>query len=271
MIRFCPNLHFLYREYPFLDRFAAASDAGWTGVEMTFPYDVPAARIRAAADRAEVTIVEFNAPAGSIVRGERRGLAAVPGCEAEYLAQIRVGIAYARELGCRLLLSLAGVVRPGDSRDAATRTFVDNLRAAADICGEAGIVLLIETNNLRDNPHYYLRTVADARAVVEEVRHPNLRVVFDFYHVQINEGDVTRRYLEALDLTEHVQIGNPPDRNEPGVGELDYGHIFRVIERSGYRGWVGGEFFPASGQTAQSLDRMKVLGVTPGSADAQNG
>src|SRR5215207_746221 len=110
MLRFCPNLHFMYREHPFLERFAAAARDGFTAVEMTFPYDEPADRVRAAADAAGVRSIEFKAPSGTTVNGLQRGLAAVPGRSEDYLAQIRTGIDYARAFDCRLLLSLAGVV-----------------------------------------------------------------------------------------------------------------------------------------------------------------
>lgn len=262
MIRFCANLHFMYREVPLLGRFAAAAKDGFAGVEMTFPYDTPAWDIRAAADRAGVAIIEFNAPAGPIVPGVQRGLAAVPGRESEYLDQIRQGIEYARTFDCKLLLSLAGVVLPDASRTVATRIFVANLKKAADLCEPLDITLLIETNNLRDNPNYLLRTLAEVRDIMGRVERPNLRTVFDFYHVQINEGDVTRRYLEALDLVGHIQFANPPDRNEPGVGELDFAHIFRLIESSGYNGWVGAEYFPST-STTESLWWLRDRGYLP--------
>jgi hydroxypyruvate isomerase len=258
-MRFCPNLHFMYREVQFLERFAAAAKDGFAGVEMTFPYDADAAEIRAAADRAGVAIVEFNAPAGPIVPGIRRGLAAVPGHQREYLDQIRQGIAYARAFDCKLLLSLAGVVLPDAGRAVATRTFVSNLRKAAELCQPFGITLLIETNNLRDNPNYLLRTLAEVRDIIGRVERSNLRTVFDFYHVQLNEGDVTRRFLDSIDLIAHVQFANPPDRSEPGVGELDFAHIFRLIGASGYDGWVGAEYFPST-DTAQSLRWMRKRG-----------
>jgi hydroxypyruvate isomerase len=90
------------------------------------------------------------------------------------------------------LLSLAGVVLPDASRAAAMRTFVENLRGAADLCAPLGATLLIETNNVRDNPNYLLRTLAEAREIIYLVERSNLKIIFDFYHVQINEGDVTR-------------------------------------------------------------------------------
>jgi hydroxypyruvate isomerase len=242
----------MYREAPFLERFAAAARDGFAGVEMTFPYDHAATEIRAAADGAGVVIVEFNAPAGRIEPGVQRGLAAVPGHERDYLDQIQEGLAYACAFGCKLLLSLAGVVLPDASRPAAMRTFVKNLRMAADLCAPLGVTLLIETNNLFDNPNYLLRTLAEAREIINLVERSNLKVIFDFYHVQINEGDVTRRFVEFLDLIDHIQFANPPSRNEPGVGELDFDHIFRLIDSSGYAAWVGAEYIPKT-DTRQSL------------------
>jgi hydroxypyruvate isomerase len=263
MLKFCPNLHFMYRELPFLDRFAAARADGFAAVEMTFPYDVQAETIRAAADRAGVAIVEFNSPAGPIVTGVRRGLAAVPGHEAEYLDQIREGIAYACAFDCRLLLTLAGVVLTDADRPAAQRTFVTNLRTAAALCGEAGITLLIETNNLRDNPNYFLRRLDEVREVMTLVGSPHLRAIFDFYHVQVNEGDVTRRFTESLDLIAHIQLANPPHRHEPGAGELEFAHIFRAIEDSAYSGWVGLEYFPSTPDTSPSLAWVKERSLPP--------
>jgi hydroxypyruvate isomerase len=136
------------------------------------------------------------------------------------------------------------------------RTFVKNLTKAADLCAPLGVTLLIETNNLRDNPNYLLRTLAEAREIIDLVERSNLKVIFDFYHVQINEGDVTRRFLEFLDLIDHIQFANPPGRNEPGVGELDFHHIFHLIDSSGYAAWVGAEYFP-SRDTQQSLGWLR--------------
>jgi len=253
MLRFCANLHFLYREHEFLDRFAAAARDGFCAVEMTFPYDEPGDRIRAAADAAAVKVVEFNAPAGPIVTGVQRGLAAVPGRSAEYLDQIRLGLSYARVLDCRLLLSLAGVVPPGVDRKPAATAFVENLKRAADFCARDGVTLLIETNSLRDNPNYFLRTLDEVREIIERVDASNLRTVFDFYHVQVNEGDVSRRFLDNLDLVAHVQFANPPDRLQPDAGELDFRHLFRLIEASGYDGWVGAEYLPGNAGTSGTL------------------
>jgi hydroxypyruvate isomerase len=254
MLRFCANLHFLYREHEFLDRFAAAARDGFRAVEMTFPSDEPGARIRAAADAAGVSIVEFNAPAGPIVTGVQRGLAAVPGRSAEYLDQIRLGLSYAKAFDCRLLLSLAGVVAPDADRKPAAMAFVENLKRASDCCARDGVTLLIETNNLRDNPNYFLRTLDEVRETIERVGAPNLRTVFDFYHVQVNEGDVSRRFLDNLDLIAHVQFANAPDRLQPDHGELDFRHIFRLIEASGYDGWLGAEYFPGDAGTSGTLE-----------------
>jgi hydroxypyruvate isomerase len=147
----------------------------------------------------------------------------------------------------------AGVVAPGDDRRRAADVFVAKLRRAADLCAEHGIHLLIETNNRRDFPNYLLRTMDDVREVLAAADRPNLRAVFDFHHVQINEGDVSRRFVESLDLIDHVQIANPPLRHEPGAGELDFDHLFRVVDRSGYDDWVGAEHFASEGDMARAV------------------
>jgi len=261
MPKLCANLHFLYLELPLLQRFQAAADDGFDAVEMTFPYSESPTDLRHAADAAGVQVVEFNAPAGELLPGVRRGLAAVPGRGREFIEHIEEGIRYARVLGCPRLLTLAGVVAPGDDRRPASDAFVANLRTAADLCARHQITLLIETNNLRDFPNYFLRTMDEVRGVLDAVDRPNVRALFDFYHVQINEGDVYRRFNETLDLIDHVQFANPPLRHEPGAGDLDFDHLFQVIDASGYDGWVGAEHFASDGCTAHSLQWLQSRGL----------
>jgi hydroxypyruvate isomerase len=252
-ISICPNLHFLYTERPFLERFEAARQDGFCAVELTAPYDFPCAEIAEAAFDARQKIISLNAPMGRLERGIQRGCAAVPGLENEYREQIERGIEYATGLGCRKLLSLAGIVRDAVDRQEIYHTFVDNLRWAANRCAARGITLLIESHNLQDNPNYFLSTVGQCREIIAKVNRDNLRMLFDFYHVQVEEGNVVRRFIDHLDIIHHVQIGNPPGRHEPGEGELDYSYIFSSIKASGYGGWVGAEYHPSTHGTSSSL------------------
>ncbi|MFM0741734.1 TIM barrel protein [Paraburkholderia xenovorans] len=256
----CPNLHFLYTERPFLDRFEAARQDGFRAVELTSPYDFPCGQIVKAAFDAGQKVVSLNAPMGPLVRGVSRGCAAVPGMKKDYREQIELGIEYATGLGCRKLLSLAGIVRDDMDHREIHHTFVENLRWAANRCAAHGITLLIESHNLQDNPNYFLSTVGQCREVIADVKSGNLRMLFDFYHVQVEEGNVVRRFLDNLDIIDHVQIGNPPDRHEPGDGELNYSYIFSSIRASGYSGWIGAEYYPSTPKTSSSLSWLHTCG-----------
>ena len=260
MLKFCPNLHFMYAEFPFLDRFAAAAADGFTAIEMTYPYDVPADLIRQRSEAAGISVVSFNAPVGEIIPGKRRGIAVLPGFEDEFRSQIAQGLDYASTLNSPRLLSLAGIVPADLPMALARRTFIDNLRFAAEACARAGVTLLIETNNRVEHPGYYLARLEQAADIIAAVDHPRLRLLFDTYHVGINEGDVVGNFKRHLGLIDHVQIANVPDRHEPGEGDLDFDNIFEAIAASGYDGWIGCEYFPLT-DTRASLAWLRKLGA----------
>ena len=265
-MRFCANLHFLYTEFPFLQRFREAAVDGFRAIEMTYPYDTPAEEIREQCEAAGVEVVVFNAPVGEIVPGRRRGTAVLPGMEDVYRSQIRQGLEYAKKLNCPRLLSLAGLVPSGLARQQARSTFIENLRFAADECDKAGVTLLIETNNVVEHPAYFLTRLEEAADIIASVGNPRLRLLFDVFHVQINEGNVIGRFEQFQSLIDHVQIGNVPGRHEPGEGELDFGEILGAIDASGYRGWVGCEYKPRT-DTRSSLAWMDSLPLQAQSYD----
>jgi hydroxypyruvate isomerase len=243
MPRFAANLSMLFTELPFLERFAAARAAGFRGVEFLFPYDWPADVVAEAAGRAGVEVVLFNLPPGDWAASER-GLAALPGREAEFTRSVGEALDYARALGCARLHAMAGV----GAGDAAT--YAANLRLAAGSLAADGITLLIEPINRRDMPGYHLADLATARAVLAEVAAPNLRLQADLYHLQIVGGDLSVRLTEAFSEIGHVQVAGVPERHEPDSGELACAHLFALLDRLGYAGWIGCEYRPRAGTVA---------------------
>jgi len=251
----------MYLEHDFLDRFQAAADDGFSAVEMTFPYDVPTSKIAKAAKAAGTQVVGLNTPAGELVPKQQRGIAAIPGQQDEYLDQIRLGIEYAQALGAPRVLTLASLVPDEDAFSDMMHVFMVNLEHAAALCADAKLTLLIEAQNTVEHPGYLLTTLFQVREIINAVQAPNLKCLFDFFHTQINEGDVTRRFQENIDLIEHVQIGDNPGRHEPGTGELNYPYIFKAIEDTGYSGWVAGEYFPSTDKTSDCLGWMAECGL----------
>ncbi|CAB3638022.1 2-oxo-tetronate isomerase [Achromobacter pulmonis] len=251
MLKFAANLSMMYQEHAFLDRYAAAAADGFAAVECMFPYEAPAASVRARMDDAGVSQVLFNAPPGVTARGER-GLAALPGRQAEFRAGIEQALDYAAALACAQVHVMAGVAPEGVARAPMLDCYRENLDWAARQARPAGVTLLIEPINTRDIPGYFLNRQDEAHQVVQAVNAPNLKVQMDLYHCQIVEGDVTARLRQYLPTGRvgHLQIAGVPLRQEPDRGELDYGWIFQVLRELDYTGWIGCEYRPAAGTRA---------------------
>lgn len=242
MPRFAANLSMMFNEVPFLDRFEAAAKAGFKGVEFLFPYEHPKEEIRRRLDDNGLELALFNMPPGDFTKGER-GLASLPGREAEFEAGIGKALDYAEALGCPRIHAMAGLRQGGADRT----TYVRNLKKAAKAAASRRIDILIEPINTRDIPGYFLNRTAEARAIIEEIGASNLRLQLDLYHRQIVEGDLVNAIKENADLTAHIQIASPPDRGEPDEGEINYLFIFQTLDKMGYKGWVGCEYRPRKG------------------------
>ncbi|ASQ92240.1 2-oxo-tetronate isomerase [Streptomyces sp. 11-1-2] len=253
MPRFTANLSMMYTEHDFLDRFAAASADGFEAVEYLFPYAYDATELRRRLDDHGLRQVLFNAPPGAWESGER-GLAALPGREAEVRSGIERALEYAAELGCPRVHMMAGLVGPAPDPAEHRDTYLANLAWAAERAAAAGVDILIEPINGRDMPGYFLSRQSEAHAVVREVGAPNLKVQLDLYHCQIVEGDLTTTLRRDLPTGRvgHLQIAGVPDRHEPDLGELDIRHLFGVIDDLGFDGWIGCEYNPRAG-TSEGL------------------
>ena len=251
MPRFAANLSLMYGEHPFLARFAAAADDGFEAVECQFPYEHPAAEVRARLDEAGLAQVLINAPPGAAEDGAR-GLACRPGREALFRADIGTALEYAAALACPQIHVMAGLMRPDEDRRTLRDTYLENLAWAATQARTAGIGLLIEPINPRDFPGYFLNRQDEAHAIVREIGSPALKVQMDLYHCQIVEGDITTRLRQALPGGQvgHLQIAGVPDRHEPDQGELHHPHLFDVIDELGWPAWVGCEYRPRAGTSA---------------------
>lgn len=257
MPKFAANLSLMFQELPFLERFEAAAKAGFQAVEFLFPYEYAADDIAARLRAHGLKNVLFNMPPGDWNAGER-GIAALPGRNEEFRRGVDTALGYARILGTPALHVMAGCVPAGIDAWQCREIFVENLHYAAQRCAEYGVTVLIEPINQRDMPGYLLSLQADAHAIREAVGAPNLKVQMDFYHAQIMEGDVSMTFRRYFDHVGHVQVAGVPDRHEPDRGELNYRHVFALLDELGYSGWVGCEYRPAAG-TVEGLGWMKAL------------
>lgn len=260
MPRFAANLGYLFTERPLIERFGAAAAAGFRAIELQFVYDHSPSVLRAEIDRHNLTVLGVNTAPGQLAAGEF-GVAAIPGREAEFAAVFRQALDYIVALGGCQIHCLAGKVPP-EQRPAAEATFVRNLAFAADLAAEKNITLLIEPINPRDRPDYFLNRPEHAADIIAKVGRPNVRIQFDFYHVQIVGGDLIRGFEQHFLFVGHVQIAAVPSRHEPDEGEVNYPAIFEVLDRTGYAGWVGCEYRPRT-QTEAGLGWIRPYGVAP--------
>lgn len=255
MPRFAANLSMLYNEHAFLDRFAAAASDGFRAVEYLFPYDHPEQEIAARLKGHGLQQVLFNAPPGLWDAGER-GLACLPGREAEFRAGVARALAYAHALECPRIHVMAGLAPAGVERARLQATYESNLAWAAEQAATQGLDVLIEPINTRDIPGYFINRQDEAHALVQRISAPNLKVQFDLYHCQIVEGDVAMKIRRDLPTGRvgHMQLAGVPMRHEPDLGEINYAYLFKVIDEvsqaCGWDGWVGCEYRPARGAAA---------------------
>lgn len=257
MPKFSANLGFMWPDRPLLERIDAAAAAGFKAIELHWPYATPAGEVRARCDRHGLILLGINTPLGNAEKGDF-GLGAQAGREAEFRESFLQTAAYAREAGTSAVHVMAGVAKP-EQKAEARKVFVENLRFATK--GAPDLTLLLEPINQRDKPGYFYSTIGEAAGIIAEIGAPNLKIMFDVYHVGISEGDVTRRLEKHLADIGHVQIAAVPSRAEPDEGEIAYRSIFTTLDRIGWDGWTGCEYKPRAG-TDEGLAWMKTLGVS---------
>lgn len=247
MPRLSANLKWLFTEVPLLERFGAAADAGFEAVEYPTPYEQPVATLASRLRDCGLQMVLINTPAGDKACGEQSGLACLPERREAFRDDLRRGLDYAAGLQCGLLHLQAGILPASVSRDRGWATYLANVVWAAELAGPAGIRLVLEPINQIDIPGFLLRTQEEAAAVIEAVGPDRVGLQFDIYHCQVEQGSVSRRLEALMPIIDHIQVADAPGRHEPGSGEIAWHHVFALIERSRYGGWIGCEYTPGAG------------------------
>jgi hydroxypyruvate isomerase len=249
MPRLCANLTMLFAGQDFLERFGAAGESGFKGVEYLFPYAYDKDQIAALLHRHGLEQVLHNLPAGDWARGER-GIACLPDRVGEFQDGVGTAIDYARTLGCKQLNVLAGIAPADVDAGKIRETFVSNLRFAASHLKDVGIRLLVEPINTFDIPGFYVNRTQQALDLFAEADNDNLYLQYDIYHMQRMEGELAATVEKHLPRISHIQLADNPGRNEPGTGEINYPFLLGHLDAIGYTGWVGCEYKPATTTTA---------------------
>ncbi|MCZ4282787.1 hydroxypyruvate isomerase family protein [Kiloniella laminariae] len=255
MIRFAANLSMLFTEVPFLERFRAARDCGFEGVEFLFPYAWSAETLKDRLNSENLKQVLFNAPPGNWDLGER-GIAGLPGRETEFREGIDLALNYALTLECQNIHVMAGICPENLSLEQSFEIYTQNIAYAAERVASHAVSILLEPINIRSFPGYILSHQAQARHLIDTLGYKNLRLQLDLFHAQIMEGDLTNLIRHQLSYIEHIQLASVPDRHEPDEGEINYNWIFKELSRLSYRGWIGCEYIPR-GDTKTGLAWLK--------------
>jgi len=255
MPKLAANLSTLFKEVPFLDRFAAAARCGFRAVEYQYPYEWRPAEIGAAARAAGVEVVLHNMPRGDPERQEH-GTACLPGREQRFRDDLERAIEYARAAGSPRLHCMAGIVPEGMERTKLHATYVSNLKYAAKRLLAEGMQAMIEPLSPRTVAGCFLTGSAQAGAILEEVGADNVRLQYDLFHMQIMEGNLAETLERLLARIGHIQLADAPGRHEPGTGEINFDFVLAHIDRLGYSGWIGCEYNPL-GDTVEGLKWAK--------------
>lgn len=252
-MKFSANLGFLWTELSLPDAVRAAKSAGFDAVECHWPYDTPSDQVAAALEQTGLTMLGLNTARGDVSAGEN-GLAALAGRQGDARAATDQALAYARDIGAGKVHVMAGFA----AGDQAQAVFVENLRYASDQAAKDGVTILIEPLNQYDAPGYFLQTTAQALQIIEAVGASNVKLMFDCYHVQLMEGDLSHRLEKLLPQIGHIQFASVPDRGAPDHGEVNYSHIFQVIQSLGYTDPLGAEYKPG-GDTQTTLGWLNTM------------
>jgi len=236
MISVCVEM--LYRELPFVERLRAVEQAG-----------CPAYEFWRLAGKDLDSIVAEQQRLGLIcagLLGGEDGRIADPSSRDRYLASLERAVAAARKLGAKSLIVTSGDRIPDLSPSAQYTSMVEALKESLPIVEPRGITLVLEPlNSLVDHRGIFLDRSADGFRIIDEVNSPNVKLLYDIYHMQVMEGNLIATIQANLDQIGHLHVADVPGRHEPGTGEINYRNVFRAISEAGYRGFVGLEFRPS--------------------------
>ena len=249
-MKFSANLGFLWNELELPAAIRAAKAAGFDAVECHWPYNVPAKEVTKALQETGLKMLGINTRRGDAVKGDN-GLSAIPERIVEARAAIDEAVNYAAQISAQCIHVMAGFA----SGPEADKTFKANLKYACDAALPLGIKILIEPLNRYDAPGYFLTTTDQAYKIINEVKADNLALMFDCYHVQLMEGDLSHRLAELMPIIGHIQFASVPDRGAPDQGEVNFSHVFQVITELGYSAPLGAEYKPV-GPTPNTLSWM---------------
>lgn len=266
MLKFDANLRWMFNEWPMRERYAAAARCGFRGVEVAFPYENPLPEARALLEDNDLALVQVLTWS-DWAKGEI-GIGCHPGREAEFRASVDQALSYAVPLKCPLVHATAGLLPAGVERARAYDVFHANLAYAADQAAPHGIDIIIEPVSHQRFAGFLMTRIDEGLGIIHAVGRANVKLCFDFFHVYMEEGAVAEKMELAWPHIGHIQVGDPPLRNEPGTGEINNDYFLGLLEKKGWERWIGCEYKP-SGHTLDSLGWAARFGIRGRSASGK--
>jgi hydroxypyruvate isomerase len=243
------NLQFMFNEYEVLDRYDAAANAGFKGVEFQSPYTIPINAIIERLEKNGLKHVIINLPTADPDTG-KNNIGLNPARKGLFKERLQMAVDYAAGLGCIGVNTGVGPLPEGVDPETAWATLVENQQLAAQALAGVGVKALVEAINTYDQPGFFIHTTAQSKRLIEAVGHPNIGIQYDFYHMQMMEGNLSHTVRENVDQIWHMQMADTPGRHEPGTGEINYHFLLPYLDEIGYEGWVGCEYRPLHGTEA---------------------
>jgi hydroxypyruvate isomerase len=239
-LRYACELNWLEKEMTIPQRLDLFKAHGFTAVEYNGLLKHPiseVADLRRELDTRGMEMGIFVANPG----GWNRAGVVDPQQHPAFLEEIQKTIEYHKIIGNKSVTTLTGMALPGVSRSTQRRNCVEGFKRAAGILAGTELALVVEPLNHIDHPGFFMTRADELAEVIAEVGSPNVRMLYDFYHLQVTQGNIIRDFQQYYDLVGYVQTGDVPGRKEPGTGETNYRNVFKAVFEKGYRGIVGME------------------------------
>lgn len=244
---FSACIELLFSELPFLERIERARYHNFDAIEF---WDFKEKDIKAIKDRC----INSNIKVATFV-GNTNGQMIDPNDNIIFIDGVKESIEISKELACSNLILTTNIL--GQDRSVAPlkveiesakkrENIIKVLSSLDSIAKDNDITLNIEPLNTKvDHMGYFLNNSGDAFDILRIIASPNIRLLYDIYHMQIMEGNLIENIRSNIDLIGHIHIADVPGRHEPGTGEINFSAIFKALSDTDYKGYVGFEFMPS--------------------------
>ena len=251
MLKFTANLSLLFTEEDLINRFKVAKQQGFDAVEIQFPYSLSAKILKNTLEAQQLKLVLFNVDADDLLHGGE-GLACVPEKRNQFHKAVTQALEYAKLLKPEAINVLPGRCFNAIQKQDYLKTFKENLCFATETFAPFGIKTVFEAANIYDMPGFLIHNGRQMLNILEQLKLPNLFMQYDIYHMHMMSEKSDEFIIRHADKIGHIQFADCPGRGQPGTGRINFAHVFSVLEKSAYSGWVGAEYKPI-GTTSESL------------------